>query len=252
MCDVKSAMCDMRSANREVRLANCDAGWTKVDLGRRRLGTQGKTGEPILTSAHRPSHIRHRTLLVRGLSIPELLISLAIVAVLLTATMVATDASFRAYASAAESASTQTATRLVTHRVLTLIRTSVAHGPLLPDTSSTPPVTLDGDVLQSPYLELIDPEGNEIRIDYHASMEELWITFKPADGGDAVHQPLLGGVTDAKFFCRRRRDRLGVWVLERGSMDLTIQPDDDASLDIENVHVPPIRVVASTMPRKLE
>ena len=199
--------------------------------------------------AHRTSHMRRRD---AGLSLPELMISLAIVAVLLTATMVATDASFRAYAAAAESASTQTATRLVTHRVLTLIRTSVAHGPLLPGSGGNPAVTIEGDVLTSPYLELIDQEGNEIRIDYHATPRELWVTIRPADGGDVVVQPLLGGVTDAKFYCKRRKDRLGVWVLERASMDLTIHPDDDATLEIENANVPPIRVVASTMPRKLE
>lgn len=192
-----------------------------------------------------PQHRRRRCL---GLSLVEMLISLAITAMLLTATMVAIDASFQAYAAAAESASTQTSTRLVTHRLLSLMRTSTAHGPLLTETD----VTLSGTTLTSYYIELLDPDGNLIRLEYDADDEMLYVTVTPYGGSVATREPLLGGVTQCEFKLVRRLDDDGVWILERGTIDFTVQPDDDTSLAIEGDAAEPMRVIASTMPRKLE
>lgn len=187
-----------------------------------------------------------------GLSLVEMLISLAITAMLLTATMVAIDASFQAYAAAAESASTQTSTRLVVHRLLHLMRTSTAHGPLLPDLAADPPVTLSGATLTSNYIELLDPDGNLIRLEYDADDKMLYVTITPFGGSVATKEPLLGGVTQCSFQLIRRLDHDGVWILERGSIDFTVEPDADTSLAIEGDAVEPMRVIASTMPRKLE
>ena len=188
-----------------------------------------------------------------------MLVSLAISAMLLTATMVAIDASFQAYAAAAETASTQTATRMVVNRLLTLVRTSTAHGPLLDDPTDTPPVVLlaDGETIQSYYIELIDAQGNLVRIEYRdedhdTNPNELWLIIDPFDGGAQQEQPLLGGVTDAKFYTHRRFDDDGVLVLERGSIDMTVEADEDNTLALEGAELPPIRVIASTMPRKLD
>lgn len=183
-----------------------------------------------------------------GLSLVEMLISLAITAMLLTATMVAIDASFQAYAAAAESASTQTSTRLVTHRLLSLMRTSTAHGPLLPETG----VTLSGTTLTSSYIELLDPDGNLIRLEYDGVDDMLYVTITPYGGSVATREPLLGGVTQCEFKLIRRLDDDGVWILERGSIDFTVQPDEDTSLSLEGDAATPMRVIASTMPRKLE
>ncbi len=205
---------------------------------------------------HRTSHIAHHT--CRGLSLVELLVSLAITSMLLTATMVAIDASFKAYAAAASTASTQSATRMVINRMLTLIRTSTAHGPLLDDPTDNPPVLLlaDGDTIESYYLELFDPAGQHIRVEHRAATQELWLWID--DDGDLLfevtetQQPIMGGVTQAKFYAHRRFDNDGVLVLERGSIDMTVVTDDDASLALEGANLPPIRAIASTMPRKLE
>ena len=40
--------------------------------------------------------------------------------------------------------------------------------------------------------------------------------------------------------------------VERGSIDFTVQPDEDSSLAIEGDAAESMRVIASTMPRKLE
>jgi type II secretory pathway pseudopilin PulG len=198
-----------------------------------------------LTQHKHISRKRRRSL---GLSLVEMLISLAITAMLLTATMVAIDASFRAYAAAAESASTQTSTRLVTHRLLSLMRTSTAHGPLLPETG----VTLTGNTLTSSFIELLDPDGNLIRLEYVAADEMLYVTVTPFGGSVATRQPLLGGVTQCEFNLVRRLDDDGVFILDRGTIDFTVEPDADSSLAIEGDAAEPMRVIASTMPRKLE
>ncbi len=190
-----------------------------------------------------------------GLSLVELLVSLAITAMLLTATMVAIDASFRAYASAAETASKQTSTRLVTHRLLTLLRTSTAHGPLEPSSDPDWPVVIPGkdtNMLESKYIELIDSRGNYVRVEYRADDKELWVITQPYGSTTAEAQPLLGGVSECTFHLRRRMDEHGVLVLERGSIDLKVERDQDNTLAIESGNDTPIRVIASTMPRRLE
>jgi prepilin-type N-terminal cleavage/methylation domain-containing protein len=195
---------------------------------------------------------KRRVVASRGLSLIEMLLALAISAMLLTATMVALDASFKAYASAAEQASSQAATRMVTHRLVTLIRTSTAHGPLEPDLASTPPVTIDGNTLTSHYIELLDTNDNIVRIEYREASQELWYISTPAAGGAAQIQPLMGGVTSCRFFASRRVNDDGILVLNRATLDLTVQPDPDVTLSLESGNSVAIRVIASTMPRRLD
>lgn len=241
-----------------------------------------------------------------GLSIVELLISLAITAMLLTATMVAIDASFYAYASAAESASTQTTTRLAVHRLNALIRTSSAHGPLeaglpasgteehrvwslmkgaldaalqadasrsLSNWAAEAPVMDDQDpenILHSSYLwlrsEHLDGDLTEdYLLVYLRQLDELWLVRlrDSLSGGEEVQaQPLLGGISqqlheDAYIFTVRRREMrspedTAYFVLERGHLDMRVLPSQDASLAVENTRrQEPLRVIASTVPRRL-
>lgn len=190
----------------------------------------------------------------RGLSLVEVLIALAITSVLLTATMVALDASFRSYATATDQAASQAATRMVVNRLLTLIRTSSAHGPLEPDAGANPPVTLDAasNVITSNFFELMDEGGNLIRVEYRAANNQLWLIRTPADSMVAEEQPLLDDVIEAQFFLRRRVNSEGLLILERATLDITVQPTADPTLYIERSSDAPIRVVASTLPRTLE
>ncbi|WP_432799138.1 PulJ/GspJ family protein [Poriferisphaera sp. WC338] len=194
----------------------------------------------------------------RGLSLVEMLISLAITAMLLTATMVATDASFKAYASAAESASTQTSTRMVINRLLTMVRTSTAHGPLTLASAQSidAGATLNGNIITCNHIEMIDSKGRLVRIEYVEDEEQLYVRVDDnkdfSFGSTETYQPLLGGVTKAKFHVRYRFDNEGVIVLERGSVELTVVPDEDNTLAIETAEQTQIQVVASTMPRRLD
>ncbi|NJL30446.1 MAG: hypothetical protein HC898_01780 [Phycisphaerales bacterium] len=205
----------------------------------------------------------------------ELLISLAISAMLLTATMVATDACFKAYADATEQFSTHAATRMVTHRLLTLIRTNTAHGPLksiaahqvsIKDPSDITKVytadiaaaSISGNNITSPYIEMIDTKGVHLKIAYlsykdsnNITRKELWLFSKPGTANE-VSQPLLDSVNDCVFTSVRRKNSKGVWVLQRATMDLTVQPGQDNTLTIENGTVVPVRFYASTKPRKLD
>jgi prepilin-type N-terminal cleavage/methylation domain-containing protein len=212
----------------------------------------------------------------RGVSLIELLLALAISAMLLTATMVALSASFKAYADASEQASAQAATRMVTQRLLTLIRTGTAHGPLnaeattvvrikdANDTNTTYTInlagaTISGNVIAAPYLDLMDASGTLIRVAYlqytdkdHQARQELWLFTNPG-APQEQSQPLIGGVTAAQFTCLRRMDMTTyLYVLQRGTMDLTVQPGADATLTLEHGAATPIRVIASTAPRKLD
>ncbi len=199
----------------------------------------------------------------RGLSLIELLLSLAISAMLLTATMVAIDASFQSYAVAAESASAQSASRMITHRLLHLIRTSTAHGPLLPRAAQTIDIgggqsievaaaTLNGNTITSPDVELVDARGNLVRIVHDAVRQQLWILTTPPAGAMNA-QPLVGGVSAAQFVLVRRRNNDNLWVLDRGTIDYTIEPNIDQTLQLEGLsRAQAVRVIASTMPRRLE
>ncbi|MEM1209098.1 MAG: prepilin-type N-terminal cleavage/methylation domain-containing protein [Planctomycetota bacterium] len=225
------------------------------------------------TAPCRPGRVRRAA----AFSLVELLVSLAIVAVLMVATMVAIDASFQAYASAAESASTQNTTRLVTQRVVTLVRTSSAHGPLTAGTPTDAPwnlmqtayataiaashsgltpaaatATQNGAVVEANFLRLIDTDGNELAIRYEPTAQELWLTIIKPGATTATAQPLLDGVQAATFTVRPREDDFGVAVLQRASIDITVAPDEDTTLAIESAGTPPIRVFASTMPRALD
>ncbi len=211
----------------------------------------------------------------RGLSIVELLISLAISAMLLTATMVATDACFKAYADATEQFSTHAATRMVTHRLLTLVRTNTAHGPLKATaahqvtvkdpadstktiTATIAAATISDNTITSPFIEMIDAQGVHLKIAYLTFVDgggkthkQLWLFRKPGTINE-TSQPLLDSVTDCVFTCVRRKDSKGIWTLLRGTMDLSVQPGEDNTLALENGVAEPVRFFASTKPRKLD
>ena len=216
-------------------------------------------GQGRLGNIARDGYRHHRD---RGLSLIELLLSLAISAMLLTATMVALDVSFRAYADAAEQASTQAATRMVTNRMLTLMRTSTEYGPLEDtDLDSAHPdnpfdfnlvATVNGDVITSNFINMFDSNNNDVFVAYDDTLDMLVLSIDPPGAVGPQTQPILGGVTNVQFSSARRLDDDGLWVLSRGTMDITVQPDTDTTLAIENGNAPPIRVIGSTMPRKVE
>jgi prepilin-type N-terminal cleavage/methylation domain-containing protein len=181
----------------------------------------------------------------RGVSLVEAIIALAISAILLTATMVATDASFKSYANAAQQASTQSSSRMVMYRMLAMLRNSTEH--------ATAEGTLVLNAQTSNGVAFIDPQGRDLTIEWRSDDQRLVYIERvnPLDPNDTQESILLGGVTSAVFTLVGRRNDAGQLVCERITIDITVLADDDATLELERWDLPEIRLIGSTMPRRL-
>lgn len=180
----------------------------------------------------------------RGFSLVEMLIALAITSTLLTAVFVALDVSFRAYQKTTEEASTHTICRLTMHRMLTLIRTGRDFGPF-PNTISA------NAVVESDFIEFYASNGQLMRLEYVPNEQALYLV--KINGGEEDASLLLQGVTQRDsennyippFTLEYRKGTQ----LYRATIDLTVVPDDNLSLQIEGNEPFVIRLVASAVPR---
>ncbi len=194
--------------------------------------------------------MRSRTAMCRprGFSLLELLVALAVSAVLLTAALVALDASFRAYRRTTEEASTHTISRLAMHRLLALVRTGVDFGPI-------PPNPLEEEI-ESDYLEVLTPDGRWVVVRWDGEGERLLLAVDSESGEPGIARELLGGV-EPQFHADGtpiRPFRLAFedgWRVRRVTIDLSVKPDDDRSSAISSEPTPSIRLVGSASPRSL-
>ena len=189
----------------------------------------------------------------RGFSLVEMLIALAISAILLTATLAALQVSFRAYQTTTDQAATHAVGRMVVHRMTSMIRSGQEFRPL-PDEIRDTKVSSD-------FIEFYHPDtGNLITIEWDRQTGQLNYTL---DNGYPV--VLLEGIV-------ARTDEEGSviqpFLLEwepgrrvyRVTIDLMIIPDDAISTSADryapesttqgiSTEIKPIRLVASAMPR---
>lgn len=193
-------------------------------------------------------HLRRSAGARRGFNLVEMLIALSISAALLTAVMVALNASFMAYQMTTETASTHTIGRLTMHRMLTLIRTGRNFGPF--------PVNPVDSFVTSHFIEFETQDGQQMMLEWVENEERLdVVVFDPGSGVEIVRQPLLEGVVAnvdpitgiavPAFTLEFERGRL----LYRATIDLTIRPDDNMSVSLDGDNQQTIRLVASAMPR---
>lgn len=189
---------------------------------------------------------RHGRSRAGGFSIVEVLLAISITSLLLTSLLAALSASFRAYQATTESASRHTIARLTMHRLLAMIRTGTQFGPY-PDNVITDPI------IQSDYIEFVAADGTFVRVEYRDLDEALYVIVDPL--GEAQEELLLTGVAPVfdeenervpPFTLHYRRGPL----LYRATIDLLIAEDREIDLRVEGSDVPPLRMVASTMPRK--
>ncbi|MBX3359362.1 MAG: prepilin-type N-terminal cleavage/methylation domain-containing protein [Phycisphaeraceae bacterium] len=193
-----------------------------------------------------------------GFSIVELLIALSISALLLTATLGALDAAWKSYKHTTESASTHVVSRIVIHRMLSLIRTGSEFGPYPADffDSAQNPVT-------SNFIEFVSEEDRLAGVDRITRIErrdvagrpgeyELWYVRLNSETLPAAvesERPLLRGVREALFLLEYEPGPR----LVKATLDLTIEPNDDESIATGGqLDTPTIRLVASATPRQLE
>ena len=199
---------------------------------------------------------RTRTHARRAFSLVEMLIALTISATLLTATLTAFDASWRAYKDTTESASTHVVSRIVMHRILAMVRTGTEFGPYPDDVldASQNPLT-------STSIEFVSEAdrlaGNNrvTRIERRAVANttdqfELWyVLINRADGSTIEERPLLANVREALFILEYEPGPR----LVRATIDLSIRPNDEDDLRVGGTdRTPMIRLVASAEPRQLQ
>lgn len=195
----------------------------------------------------------------RAFTIIEMLIALTISATLLTATLAAFDASWRAYKHTTEAASTHVVSRIVTHRVLSLIRTGTEFGPYPDD-------VLDAaqNPLTSSFMEFVADADRAAGLDRITRIErravqgsandfELWyVLLDAATEPPSIieERPLIVGVREAMFILEYDVGPR----LRRATLDLTIVPNDveDIRTGAVGAETPAIRLVASAVPRQLE
>jgi len=184
----------------------------------------------------------------RGFNLIEMLIALAITATLLAAVMVALHASFMAYQSTTELASTHTISRLVMHRMLALIRTGQEFGPF--------PINPQDSIISSNEIEFLTPMGNLVRLEWFGTADDTHpqanALYAVINNGTpqlmlegVVQQPDGQGGQTPPFLLEYELGRR----LHRATIDLTIVPDDNQSVTIDGDNQQQIRLVASAMPR---
>lgn len=179
----------------------------------------------------------------RGFSLVELLIALAITATLMVATMTALDASFTAYQTTTETASTHAIGRLTVDRIQAMIRTGQGFGPL----PSTPADT----TLESHYLDVITPEGQQVTVEWQESSEALYVIVDGEEhllmeGVIAQSDPATGE-SIAPFTLEFASGRQ----LYRVTINLLIIPDDNMSVALDGDSQQTLHLIASSMPRAL-
>ncbi len=197
----------------------------------------------------------------RGLSLVEMLVALSISALLLVAIMVALNASFYAYATAAESASTQSCSRLVMQRTLQLIRTATLHDAYDPADASVTLAEPGAAPVQCVGIQMVNPAGQLLKIWWTVNA-----TYHDTNLGDLQYSVAGGAATPLleRVHCQRTaqnkpyiftlasKDSDSGLLLSRATLDITVDCGADATLALEDVRgaAAPIRLVASTDPRK--
>ena len=183
-------------------------------------------------------------------SLVEMLIALAISAVLLVATLAALQVSFDSYRVNSDQASTHAIGRMVVQRMTTMIRSGESFRPL--------PLDVRDRVVTSDFIEFYHPDtDNLITVTWNRTASRLEYRM---DNGVPV--TLLEGVV-------ARMDEEGRVVqpfrlewepgrrVYRVTIDLMIIPDDSISTPagseppgpVAGIGIRPIRLVASAMPR---
>ncbi len=194
----------------------------------------------------------------RGFSMIEVLVSLMITGLLLTATLSALDASFKAYQVTTEGASSNVIARTVMHRMSAMVRTGTDFGPYPDDVLDAANNPMDSTFME---FSLGEVAGGTrvVRLERRDAPQgssapyELWYVEQLVDDAGVVQtteaRPLLVGLTELNF---NLEYDVGPR-LKRSTIDLTVLPNDfqDASFKTE-LHTDTIRLVSTVSPRKLD
>lgn len=195
----------------------------------------------------------------RAFSLIEMLMALTISATLLTAMLVALDFSFKRYRATSESASMHVVGRLVTHRILSQIRTGTTFGPApadVLDPLQNPVVTDEIEFIAQ--ADLSAGLNRVTRFEYRPDPDDeapgaLWLLLIDADADPPVtieERMILSGVRNATFTLSYNTE---TWLLDRAEIDLNLDPPFNPNNSYGLGAAPEsIRLVASATPRQLQ
>jgi prepilin-type N-terminal cleavage/methylation domain-containing protein len=204
-------------------------------------------------SRNRKHHAR------RGFSLIEMLVALTITATLLTASLAALDASFKAYKHTTDAVSTHVVSRIVMGRLTAMIRTGYEFGPFPIDVLNP-----DDNPLDSTFIEFtaFNDEASGlrriVRIERREASSpergpfELW--YRQEDFQSGVSQsvsesPLITNLQSINF---RLEYDVGPRLV-RATIDMIVEPDDDQGGKIHStLESDKLRLVASVVPRRLD
>ena len=173
----------------------------------------------------------------RGFSVIELLIGMAIAAILLTGLFASIHSSVDAYQRSAADGVNRLTSRLLVERIALLVRTGTSFGPL-PTNAMTNEVSSDT-------LEITTASGQVVTISWNSTDETLEMDV------DGVSATVLGGVTQLSggssitpFLLQFEN---GV-TLQRVTINLAVIPDPEHATEMDGSGET-IRLTASVMPR---
>lgn len=182
-----------------------------------------------------------------GLGIVELLVSLAIVAALMTAVAVAVDASFKTYAINQSESDLMQRSRVALYRMVSTIRETKLHAP--GDTTLAASFAA-GATVDSPSLAMFDVNDVETEYTYDATAKTLSVTR------DGVSHLMLDGVTSFRVKMEPMRSATSVrtgggWdLLKRATIYLTVNNTNRTDLAGDPTRSSTVTLTDSVMPRR--
>ena len=197
----------------------------------------------IHTSRLRRSHAARR----RGLGLPELLISLAIAASLLTATGFALHGSANSYQINQEQSSLLQANRLTLNRITTMVRTTKLHQP---HTAAAINSFAAGNTVTDTGLDMFDASLTPISFTYDSVNKQILAT------ANNVSHILARGVTQFQVTLEPMRSAESIRtggsfdLLKRATILISLQTTSTISQGSETTSSQIISLSGSVMPRR--
>jgi len=183
----------------------------------------------------------------RGVGLVELLLALAISAMLLTATAVAVDASFKAYANNQEQSSLLQQSRMALNRMVTSIRTSDSHAPtdftLLVDFKNGKKVT-------GTAIAMFQEDGTNIVYRYDSAKQLILADVRGKSYTVARGVQAFAIIMEPMRSEEALRTGSGYDLLRRASIQITIGTTNQTAQSSETTGKHPVTLSVSVTPRR--